>query len=50
MYRIASLDDGHTAKIHVERVVGRARTGFAYLVDVGREAAMAMASAHGPRK
>ena len=49
MYRIALLGAGRIAKVHVESIVGHARTRLAWVVDVNREAAQSMAAAHGAR-
>ena len=49
MHRIALLGAGRIAKVHVQSIVGHARTELAYVVDVDREAAEAMAGAHGAR-
>ena len=49
MHRIALLGAGRIAKVHVRSIVGHARTELAYVVDVDREAAEAMAGAHGAR-
>ena len=49
MYRIALLGAGRIAKVHVESIVGHARTELAYVVDVDRAAAESMAAAHGAR-
>ena len=49
MYRVALLGAGRIAKVHVESIVGHARTELAYVVDVDRAAAESMAEAHGAR-
>ena len=49
MYRIALLGAGRIAKVHVESIVGHARTELACVVDVDRAAAESMAGAHGAR-
>ena len=49
MYRIALLGAGRIAKVHVESIVGHARTELAYVVDVDRAAAESMAGAHGAK-
>ena len=49
MHRIALLGAGRIAKVHVQSIVGHARTELAYVVDVDPEAAEAMAGAHGAR-
>ena len=47
MYRIALLGAGRIAKVHVESIVGHPRTELAWVVDVDRAAADALAGAHG---
>ena len=49
MHAIALLGAGRIAKVHVESIVGHPRTRLAYVVDVDRAAAEAMAEAHGAR-
>ena len=44
MYRIALLGAGRIAKVHVESIVGHARTELAYVVDVDRAAAESISS------
>ena len=49
MYTIALLGAGRIAKVHVQSIVGHARTELAFVVDVDRAAAESMATAHGAR-